>query len=287
MPRGVQDLTGRTVHGAVRRTRCQCLPSGALGCEDHVVQLDLPVGRRGADHEGTADLAAVAAVGRTEADGKEVALLDPTVGGDVTATTGVRAGGDGGGEGRPVGTVVDEAALQLQGEVALGAADENRFEEFAQCLVGDLRADPQTGDLLLVLDDSQLLDRATEVAEPQPGRDRADRAVAGHGEVVFLHRERLGAQGRGQIGRRDRRVAAGSRQHLDPYGLVGPPLSDLTARRGSADQELLAPPEQQDRALGRGAREITHVGRAGHQCGGAAARVAAFSQPSAAGRVHL
>lgn len=223
VPRGVQDLAGRAVHGTVGRTGCQCLPSGALGCEDQVVQLDLPVGRRGADHERTADLTAVAAVGRAEADGEEIALLDPAVGGDVTGAAGVRAGGDGGGEGRAVGAVVDEAALQFQGQVALGAADEDRFEQFAQRLVGDLRADPQTGDLLLVLDHSQLLDRAPEVGEPQPGRDRADRAVPAHGEVVFLHPERLGAQGRDQIGSRDRRVAAGSGQHLDAYRLVGRP----------------------------------------------------------------
>ena len=104
---------------------------------------------------------------------------------------------DGGGEGRAVGAVVDEAALQFQGEVALGAADEDGLEQLAQGLVGDLGADPQAGDLLLVLDHPQLLDRAAEVGEAQPGRDRADGAVPGHGEVVLLHGEGVGALRRG------------------------------------------------------------------------------------------
>ena len=179
VPRGVQYLAGRTVHVAVGGAGHEGLAAGPLGGEDEVVQLDLPVGGRGADDEGTADLAAVAAVVRAEADGEEVALLDPAVGGPVAAAPGVRAGADGRGEGRAVGAVVDQPALQFQGEMAFGAADEDRFQELAEGLVGDLGGDAQAGDLLLVLDQPQLLDRAAEVAEAQPRGDRADAPGAG------------------------------------------------------------------------------------------------------------
>ena len=81
----------------------------------------------------------------------------------MAAAAGVRAGGDGGGEGRAVGAVVDEAPLQFQGEMPLGAPDQDGLQQLPQCLVGDLGADPQTGDLLLVLDHSELFDRAAEV----------------------------------------------------------------------------------------------------------------------------
>ena len=86
---------------------------------------------------------------------------------------GVRAGADRGGEGGAVGAVVDQAALQLQREVPLGAADQDRLQQLAERLVGDLRGYPQAGDLVLVLDQPELLDGSAEVGEREGVGDRA------------------------------------------------------------------------------------------------------------------
>lgn len=83
--------------------------------------------------------------------------------------------------------MVDQAALQFQGEMAFGAADEDRFEQFTEGLVGDLGGDAQAGDLVLVLDEPQLLHGAAQVGEAQPGRHGAERPVPGHGQMVLLH----------------------------------------------------------------------------------------------------
>src|SRR4051812_3474263 len=123
MPRRVQHLTGRAVDITVGGAGGQGLPRGALGGEDEVVEIDLPVGGRGPDDEGAADLAAVAAVVGAEADGEEISFLDPAVGRPVAASARVRAGGDGGREGGAVGAVVDEPPFQFEGEMAFGAAD--------------------------------------------------------------------------------------------------------------------------------------------------------------------
>lgn len=148
----------------------------------------------------------------------------------MAALTGIRAGGDGGGEGRAVGAVVHQAALQLQGEMPFGAAHQDGFEELAQGLVGDLGGDPQTGDLLLVLDHPQLLDGGPEVGQPEPRGDRAHGPVAGDRQMVLLHGEGLRAGGRGQIGGRDRRIAVGGGQHRHPQLVVGTAVGGITAR---------------------------------------------------------
>lgn len=232
VPRGVQYGPCRAVDVAVGGARQERLPAGPLGGEDELVQLDLPVRRGGADHEGTADLAAVAPVVRAQADREEVALLHPPVRGPVPGAAGVRSGADGGREGRAVGAVVDEAALQLQGQVAFGAPDEDRLQQLAEGLVGDLGGDPQAGDLLLVLDQPLLFHGGAQVGQPQPGRDRVQRAVPADGEVVFLHGEGLGASGRARsaaatagsapgLGRTDSRSPSSSRpSSASPVGAV-------------------------------------------------------------------
>ncbi len=184
--------------------------------------------------------------------------------------------------------MIDEASFEFQGEMAFGAADEDGLQQFAERLVGDLGADPEAGDLLLVLDHPELLDGAAEVRQAQPGGDRADGAVPGHGEVVLLHGEGVGALGRGEVGGRDGRVAsAGSGQGLDAQGLVGALLRGAVGGRAGTHQEVLGLAQQQDGALRGGAREIAHVGGAGDQRRRAAARVAVFPQTRPAGRVHL
>src|SRR5690606_17942040 len=96
--------------------------------------------------------------------------------------------------------VVDEAAFQLQGEVAFGAADEDGLQELAEGLVGDLGADAEAGDLLLVLDDPELLHGPADVGETEGGGGGGDGAVAADGEVVFLNGEGIGALGGRQGG---------------------------------------------------------------------------------------
>ncbi|CAM5674891.1 hypothetical protein SALBM217S_09905 [Streptomyces griseoloalbus] len=102
--------------------------------------------------------------------------------------------------------MVDQAALQFQGEVAFGAADQDGLQEFAQGLVGDLLAPMrETGDLLLVLDHAQLFDGAADAGEAQPRGGVPQRAVPGDGEVVLLHGEGVDALGDGEAGGLPRR----------------------------------------------------------------------------------
>ncbi len=188
----------------------------------------------------------------------------------------VRAGAHGGGEGGAVGAVVDQAALQLQGEMPFGAADQDGLQEFTEGLVGDLGADAQAGDLLLVLDHPELLDRLAQVGQAQPGCDGPHGAVPDDGEVVVLGGEGLGALGRGEAGRRDGGVASGSRQRPHPERFVGPGLGRPVVQRSGADQHVLGLAEEQHGAVRGGAREIAHVGGPGDERRRAAARVAAF-----------
>lgn len=169
MPGGVQYLPGREVHLAALRTGPQSLPRSALSGEDEVVQLDLPVLGRGADHERTADLTAVSAVAGAQAHGQEISLFHTPVGRPMSGKSGMGTGRHGGGEGRSLGTVVDQPPLQLQREVPLGTAHEDRLQQLAERLVGDLGRDAQGGDLLLVLDDPLLLHSQAEVGEAEAG----------------------------------------------------------------------------------------------------------------------
>lgn len=289
MARGVQYGARRVVHVAVRGPGQQGLAARPLSGEDEVVQLDLPVRGSGADHEGTADLTPVAAVVRAQADGEEIPFLHPAVGGPVPGAAGVRAGADGGGEGRAVGAVVHQAPFQLQGEVAFGAADEDGLQEFAEGLVGDLGGDPQTGDLLLVLDQPLLFDGGSEVGQPQPGRHRAQGAVPGDGEVVFLDGERVRADvlARGVVGRRDGRITARAGEHGQPQVFVEPALVRFARGRGGAEEHVLGGPDQQYRALGEGPGEIADVGRTRDQCGGVARCGTAVAKQAPTGRVHV
>lgn len=287
MARRVQDLPGRTVHIAVRGARDQRLPAGPLSGEDKVVQLDLPVRRGRPDHKRTADLAPVAAVVGADADGEKIALLDPAVGGPVAAQPGVGPGGYRGREGRAVGAVVDEPALQLQREMPLGAAHQDRLQEFAESLVRDLRRDPQAGDLLLVLDKALLLDGETEVGEAQPGRHRAHRPVSGDGQMVFLDGQRLHPGRPGQLCGRDRRIAGRGRQDGQPQLLIRTAFGGIAGGRTGAEQDVFARAEQEYRAGRRSAREIADIGGAGNQSPGAAGRRAPVTQPAAAEPIHL
>jgi hypothetical protein len=183
--------------------------------------------------------------------------------------------------------VVDQAPLQLQREMALGTAHQDGLEELTEGLVGDLRADAQTGDLLLVLDDPQLFDGAPQVGQAQPRRDGAEGAVPGDGEVVFLDGEGVGVLSDGQAGGSDGGVASGGGQDVQPQGVVGAPLEGAVVRRGRADQEVLVSAQEQDGSLWGGAGEIAHVRWARDEGCRAAGRVAAFPQFVAAGCVHL
>lgn len=287
MSRGVQDRACRVVHVPVRGARQQGLAARPLGGEDEFVQLDLPVGGGGADHEGPPDLAPVAAVVGAEADGQEVALLDPAVGRPVPGASGVRAGADGGREGRPVRPVVDEPALQLQREVAFGASDEDRFQQLAEGLVGDLRGDAQAGDLLLVLDEALLLHGEPQVGEAQFGRDGAQRPVPADGEVVLLHRERVRAYGGGHVRGGDGRVPGRGGQHRDPQPFVEAALVGLAGGRGGAEHDVLGGSDEQDGALRGRPGEVADVGRTRDQCGGVPRGGAAVAKQAPAGGVHV
>ena len=112
----------------------------------------------------------------------------------------VRPRGDEGGERRSVRPVIHQPAFQLQREMPLGPAHQDRFQQLAERLVGQLPGDPHAGDLLVVLDDPQLFDGPPQIGEVQPRRGGADGPVAGHGQMVFLDGQRLGAVRRRQIG---------------------------------------------------------------------------------------
>lgn len=145
--------------------------------------------------------------------------------------------------------MIDETPLQFEGEMPLGAADEDGLQEFSQCLVGDLGADAQTGDLLLVLDDPELFDRAREIRQAQPRDDRADGSVPADGEVVFLDGEGAGVLPRREVGRGDGRVAGGAGEGVDAQSLVGTAVQAVVQRTG-AEQDVLAGAEQEDGAAG-------------------------------------
>lgn len=287
VPRRVEYGARRVVDVAAGGARQEGLPAGPLGGEHEVVQLDLPRGRGGADHERTADLAAVAAVVRSEAHGEEVALLDPAVGGPVPGAAGVGAGTDGGGEGGAVRPVVDQAALQLQREVAFGAADEDRLQQLAEGLVGDLGGDAQAGDLLLVLDQALLFHGEPEVRQAQLRRDGVQGAVTADGDVVLLDREGLGPYRGGQIGGRHGGIPARGVQHGDPQPFVQAALVVLAGRRAPAEQHLLRRTDQQDGARRGGSREVADVRRTRDQRGGVARGGAAVAKQGPTGRVHV
>lgn len=197
-------------------------------------------------------------------------------------------GGDSGREGGAVGAVIDEPPLQFQGEMSLRTTDENGLQQLTECLVGDLGGDPQTGDLLLVLDQAELLDGATEVGETQPGRDRADGAMPGHGQMVLLDGERLGPLGGGEIGGCDRRIAAGRGQHVHTQGLVRTAaLGGPVVLGPRTHEQVLTLSQQQYGSLGSRAREIPHIGGPGDQRSRTAARVTLLPKPRSARRVRL
>ncbi|GHE63216.1 hypothetical protein GCM10014715_15780 [Streptomyces spiralis] len=100
--------------------------------------------------------------------------------------------------------------------------------------------------------------------------------MAGHGEVVLLDGERVGALGLGEVGGGDGRVAAGLGQDLHPQRLVGTPFVGPVVRWVLAHQEVLALSEEQDGTVRGRAREVPHVGGSSHQRRRAAARVAAL-----------
>lgn len=201
--------------------------------------------------------------------------------------TGVGAGGHGGGEGGAVRPVVDQAALQFEREMPLGAADQDRFEEFAEGLVGDLGGDPETADLLLVLDDPLLLHREAQIGQPEARGGLAHGTVPGHGQIVLLDGERIRAS-RGREARGgDHRVPVRDGQEVDPERLVGPPVGGFTGRGAGAEQNVLAGAEQQHGAGRRSAREIADVGGAGDQGGRGARGGAPVAEQPASDGVHL
>lgn len=206
----------------------------------------------------------------------------------MAALTRVGSGGDRGGEGGAVGAVVHEPPFQFQGEMPFGAADQNRFEKFTERLVGDLGGDPQAGDLLLVLDEAQLLDRGTEIGEPEPRGHRAHGPVTGDRQIVFLDGKRFRAGGGGQVGCGDRRVVAvGGRQQGQPQLVVGVLVVGFAGRRAGAQQNVLVGAEQQHGTRGRSAREIADVGGAGDQGGRGSDGGAPVAEQPAADGVHL
>lgn len=205
----------------------------------------------------------------------------------MAAPAGVGSGGDGGREGGAVGAVVDQPAFQLQRQVPFGAADEDRFEEFAEGLVGDLGRDPQAADLLLVLDDAQLLDRRAQIGQPQLRGDRGHGPVPGDRQVVLLDRQRLRAGRRGQVGGGDHGVPARHRQRIDPHVLVGAPVGRVTGRWTGAEQDVLAGAEQQDGARGRSPGQVADVGGAGDQGGRGSDCGAPVAEQPASDGVHL
>jgi hypothetical protein len=111
--------------------------------------------------------------------------------------------------------------------------------------------------------------------------------MTGHREVVFLDREGVAAAVREEACGGHDGVASGVGQDLDLQGLVGPALVGPVVGRACADEEVLVRAQQQDGALGRRTREVSHIGGTGDQRARAAAGAAPFLQPFAASRVHL
>lgn len=177
--------------------------------------------------------------------------------------------------------------FQFQREVPLGAADQDRFEEFTERLVGDLGGDPQAADLLLVLDDAQLLDGDPEVGQPELRGDRAHRPVPGHGQIVLLDGQRLRARGGGQSGGGDHRIAAGDRQQVHPELFVGTSVGRVTGRRTGAEQNVLVGAEQQHGARRRSPCQIADIGGAGDQGGRGSDGGAPVAEQPASDGVHL
>lgn len=205
----------------------------------------------------------------------------------MPGAAGVRAGAHGGRERGSVGPVVDEAPLQLQGEVPFGPSDQDGLQQLAQGLVGDLGGDPQAGDLLLVLDEALLLHGGPEVREPQFGRHGAQGAMAADGEVVLLHGEGVRVDGRRHVRGRDGGVAAGARQHGESEPLVEPALVRLAGGWRGAEQDVLGGPDEQDGAPRGGPGEVADVRRTRDQRGGVPRGGAAVAKRAAAGGVHV
>lgn len=280
-------MAGRTVHVTVGGAGHESLASGPLSGENQVVELDLPVGRSRADDEGAADLAPVSAVVGAEADGEKISFLHPSVRGPVAAPARVGSGGDGGREGGAVGSVVDQPAFQFEREMPLRAADQDRFEEFTQRLVGDLGGDPQTADLLLVLHDAQLLDGRAEIGQPELRGDRGHGPVPGDRQIVFLDGQGLRPACGGQIRGGHDGITAGHRQQVHPELIVGAPVGRITGRGARAEQDVLVGAEQQHGTRGRSARQVADIGGAGDQGGRGSDCGAPVAEQPAADGVHL
>jgi len=155
--------------------------------------------------------------------------------------------------------VVHQAALQFQGEVAFGAADQDRLQQLTEGLIGDLGGDPQAGDLVLVLDQPQLLDGLSEVGQAQAGCGRGDGPVPGDGQVVLLDGEAVGAEPGRELGGGHSRIAAPGREHHAADVLGGLPFGRVVRGVPAVDKETLRRSEQQHRTGRRPPRQIADV----------------------------
>lgn len=177
--------------------------------------------------------------------------------------------------------------FQFEREMPLRAADEDRFEKFAQRLVGDLGGDPQAADLLLVLDDAQLLDVGAQVGQPELRGDRGHGPVPGDGQVVLLDGQGLRPARGGQIRGGDHGIASGHRQEVDAQLFVGASVGRITGRGAGAEQDVLVGAEQQHGPRGRSARQVADIGGAGDQGGRGSDCGAPVAEQPAADGVHL
>ena len=144
----------------------------------------------------------------------------------------------------------------------LGAADQDRLQQLAERLVGDLGGDPQAADLLLVLDQPQLLHGSAEVGQPHPATTEA---IARCRATVrwCSSTARLRRSVRGEVGGGHRGIPSGP-QHGGARRRGGGPRAGAGERCAGAPARPRPGPAAGPSRLAH-SRQIADVGGPGHQ----------------------
>src|SRR5690625_1754363 len=167
----------------------QCLCAAVLCLGNQLVDLLLPLGRGGPDHDGSGAVGVIAPVGGTEVDLQQVAGRDDPGAGRVVRDGAVRSGSDDGLEGQPVGAELEHPPFEVTCDVLLGAAEQTTgFIQVLQRPARDRAGLGEAVDLALVLHGTDVFDHPTEMHGLDPVARLLDlggeNLVAGEGHVM-------------------------------------------------------------------------------------------------------
>ncbi len=239
-------------HGVDRRLLCLA---------HHVV--DLPqLGRRRAERDRAGHVGVIAAVEAREVHLDHVALFQHPVRGMVMRLGGLLAERHDRLERQPVRAGATQCVLQLQGDLSLGHADREPFQDVVERDVGARLRLVEQRDLLRVLDPPQALDRLAHGDELDVGHLVLQLPQAAHGHVVCFEAQLPDAEPGARLCERlAERVQV--RHPLEVGDLVArlfrvPPVGEEHARRRRHDRLRVRAGE---------ARQVTDVGQPRHEHG--------------------